>query len=92
MKLLIKSILPITVFVLASAAAVKINELKNIAAKDVLIIGWIHSPDSSHCLAREVDCSTINNAQICTVDIDNKQVYGKSSNGQCNILLYKINH
>jgi len=91
MNTIVKMILPAAVFVLASAGAVGTKAEKVNASKKALTTEWIQINDSpSNCQARQVECTTDFNINVCTADTDNKQVYRKDGAGQCNILLYKV--
>lgn len=90
MKLLVKMILPVAAFALASAGAVNTKADKDAAASKVSTIEWIQNPDQDHCLQRTVDCTTQNTGSLCMADSDTNQVFRKNAAGKCNVTLYKI--
>jgi hypothetical protein len=94
MKTIVKVILPVLAFTLASAAAVSTNEKKVAEAKKpVAIFGYIQNPSAASCLQVSVDCSTTNTNQICmSSETIPRQVWLKNAANACNVTLYKVIH
>lgn len=94
MKTIVKVILPVLAFTLASATAVSTNEAKiKESKKTVLIIGFIQNPSPSNCLSVAVDCAVIHSGQICmSSKTTPRQVWLKNEANACVVSLYKVVH
>lgn len=92
MKTIVKVILPVLAFTLASAAAVSTHESKiKESKKDVLLLGYIQNPSESNCEPVEVDCSTEITTQACmTAEATPRHVFEKDESNACNVSLYRI--
>lgn len=90
MKNVIKVILPVLAFTLASAGAVSTNEAKIAASKKtVLISGFIQNPSPASCLPVTVDCATTG-SQACMSNEDTpRRVWLKNAANACSVNLYK---
>ncbi len=94
MKTIVKVILPVLAFTLASAAAVSTNEAKvKEAKKSVAIFGFIQNPSPSNCLEVSVDCTPVNTGQTCmSSEAIPRQVWKKNASNACSVNLYKVLH
>ncbi|PRZ19564.1 DUF6520 family protein [Flavobacterium granuli] len=93
MKTIVKVILPVLAFTLASAAAVSTNEAKiKESKKTVLIQGYIQNPSAQNCdPVDEVDCVTTASTQACmTIEAIPKRVFDKDESNACNVSLYRV--
>jgi hypothetical protein len=92
MKTIVKVILPVLAFTLASAAAVSTNEAKiKESKKTVLITGFIQNPSPSNCLSVQVNCTTVNTGQACmSSEATPRQVWQKDEANACVDNLYKV--
>ncbi len=92
MKTIVKVILPVLAFTLASAAAVSTNETKiKELKKTALIQGYIQNPSAQNCDPVEVDCVTTATTQACmTSEAIPKQVFDKDESNACNVSLYRV--
>jgi hypothetical protein len=94
MKTIVKVILPVLAFALASAGAVSTNEAKIKEAKNpVVITGFIQNPNPVNCLQVSVDCTTTNTQQACmSSEAIPRQVWLKNVANACNVNLYRVIH
>lgn len=93
MKNILKVIMPVLAFTLASAGAVSTNEAKIAdAKKTVLISGFIQNPSPSNCLPVTVDCSTTVGATCMSSEAIPRQVWLKNAANACSVNLYKVAH
>lgn len=94
MKTIVKMILPVAAFVLASAGAISTNAKTESKTAAPLINGWIQNPNANSCEARtNLDCSTTNSGSVCmSSDATPKQVFLKNAAGQCSSNLYRVIH
>ena len=94
MKTILKVILPVLAFTMASAAAVSTNEAKvTDAKKTVLITGFIQNPSPTNCLSVNVDCTEVNTGQTCmSSESTPRQVWKKNAANACSSNLYKVIH
>jgi hypothetical protein len=92
MNTIVKMILPVAVFALASAGAVSTQPAKGEASK-ALITGYIQfNNNPQDCRPVQVDCTTFNTGQLCMDPSDTNQVYQKDEGLlECTVPLYKIN-
>ena len=92
MKTIVKVILPVLAFTLASAAAVSTNEAKiRESKKTVLITGFIQNPNQSNCLPASVDCTIVNTGEACmSNEATPRQVWKKNGANACADNLYKV--
>lgn len=92
MKTIVKVVLPMMAFTLASAAAFNTHESKIAEADNALVIeGFIQNPSPTNCLAVEVDCTTAVTGQICmSSEATPRQVWHKNSANACVVTLYKV--
>ena len=92
MKTIVKVILPVLVFTLASAAAVSTHESKiKDSKKTVLITAYIQNPSPQNCESVQVNCSTVNTQQACmTSEATPRQAFDKDEANACNVNLYKV--
>lgn len=91
MKNILKVILPVLAFTLASAGAVSTNNAKvKDAKKTVAIIGYIQNPSIANCLQVTVDCTTATTAQFCmSSEVTPRRVWHKNAANACNVTLFK---
>lgn len=90
MNTIVKMILPAAVFVLASAGAISTKSEKESDAKKALTTEYIQIAGSpSNCDDVQVNCTPVNNGNLCMDENDENQVFRKNAAGQCNIQLYK---
>ena len=92
MKNILKVILPVLAFTLASAGAVSTNnaKVKN-AKKTVAIIGFIQNPTAASCLQFSVDCTTTNTGQNCmSSEATPRRVWNKNAANACSVNLFKV--
>lgn len=90
MKNVIKVILPVLAFTLASTGAVSTNEAKIAEAKKpVAIIGFIQNPSPASCLQVSVDCVTTGNQACMSNETIPRQVWLKNAANACSVNLYK---
>lgn len=92
MKNILKVILPVLAFTLASAGAVSTNnaKVKN-AKKTVAIIGFIQNPTAASCLQVSVDCTTTNTGQNCmSSEATPRRVWNKNAANACSVNLFKV--
>jgi len=94
MKTILKVMLPILVFTLASAGAVSNNKAKiNESKKPLVITGFIQNPSPASCLEVAVDCTTTNTGQTCmSSEVIPRQVWLKNAANACSVNLYKVIH
>jgi hypothetical protein len=93
MKTILKVILPILAFTLASAAAVSTNEAKvKDSKKTTAILGYIQNTSPFDCDEITVDCVTTNTPHACmTTEPSPRQVWLKDLEGNaCNVPLYRV--
>lgn len=92
MKTIVKVILPVLAFTLASAAAVSTNEAKiKESKKTVSISGYIQNPSSEDCLQVNVDCTPVNTGQLCmSSEATPRQVFDKNEGNACSVNLFKV--
>lgn len=89
MKTILKMVLPVAAFALASAGAVSTTGSSTVADGTVLIDGWVHNPDVNNCSERiNLNCRTTSGTPVC-MSTDGKQVFLKNGAGQCSVTLYK---
>jgi hypothetical protein len=93
MKTILKVILPVLAFTLASAAAVSTNDTKIKESKKVVsIIGYLQNPSEHDCDPVSVECTTVNTGPACmTATLPSVQAFAKDASGDCNENLYRIN-
>lgn len=93
MKTILKVILPVLAFTLASAGAVSTNEAKIAESKKtVLISGFIQNPSPANCLPVTVDCGQTIGATCMTSEAIPRQVWLKNAANACSVNLYKVAH
>ena len=93
MKNILKVILPVLAFTLASAGAVSTNNAKiTEAKKTVLISGFIQNPSPSNCLPVTVDCATTGSQACMSSEAIPRQVWLKNSANACTVNLFKTAH
>lgn len=94
MKTVIKVMLPVVAFALASAGAVSTNKAKvDEAKKPLLLNGFIQNPSPTNCLEVSVDCTPVNTGQTCmSSEAIPRQVWKKNAANACNLNLYKVIH
>lgn len=92
MKNIVKVILPVLAFTLASAAAVSTNDAKvKEAKKTVAIIGYIQNPSAANCLQVTVDCTTTNTGENCmSSEATPRRVWHKNAANACSVNLFKV--
>jgi hypothetical protein len=92
MKTIVKVILPVLAFTLASATAVSTNEAKiKESKKTVLITGFIQNPNPANCLSVSVNCTTVNTGQTCmSSEAIPRQVWKKNAANACVDNLFKV--
>ena len=92
MKTILKVILPVMAFTLASAAAVSTHATKVEEAKNpVVITGFIQNPTENNCQSVDVNCTTTNTGQDCmTTTFPTRRVWLKDEQNACNLNLYKV--
>lgn len=92
MKTIVKVILPILAFTLASAAAVSTNETKaKDSKKTTAIIGFIQKTSPFDCDEVTVDCTTTNTNHACmSEELTPRQVWLKDTGNACNVPLYRV--
>ncbi|MFY7935756.1 MAG: DUF6520 family protein [Flavobacterium sp.] len=92
MKTILKVILPVLAFTLASAGAVSTNDAKvKDAKKTVAIIGYIQNPTAASCLQVSVDCTTNNTGQNCmSSETPARRVWHKNAANACSVNLFKV--
>lgn len=91
MKTVVKMMLPVALFALASAGAIGTKAAKGNNSQKLLTNEWIQSPNASNCLQRTVDCTPVNTGIICMDEQQEHQVFRKNAAGQCSVTLYKKN-
>ena len=90
MKTILKVILPVLAFTLASAGAVSTNEAKIAESKKtVLISGFIQNPSPSNCLPVSVDCTTAVGPACMSNETIPRRVWLKNGANACSVNLYK---
>jgi len=90
MKAILKMVLPVAAFALASAGAVSTTGSSTPADGTVLINGWVHNPDANNCSERlNLNCRTTSGTPVC-MSSDAKQVFIKNGAGQCSVQLYRV--
>jgi hypothetical protein len=90
MKTIVKMILPVAVFVLASAGAISTKAEKENASKKALTTEWVRiSGSPTNCDDVQVNCTQNITAQLCMDENNENQVFRKNAAGQCSIQLYK---
>ena len=87
MKTVVKMILPVAAFMLASAGAVSTNKADDGNSSKLVMTGYLHKP-SIPCDAIEVNCQVQNNGQAC--EAGGQNVYRLTSPGFCPNLLWKV--
>lgn len=93
MKNVIKVIMPVLAFTLASAGAISTNEAKvKEAKKPVAIIGFIQNPSPASCLQVSVDCSVSGSQACMSNETTPRQVWLKNAANACSVNLYKVSH
>lgn len=93
MKNILKVILPVLAFTLASAGAVSTNDAKiKESKKTFLISGFIQNPSPSNCLAVSVDCTQTVGAACMSSEATPRQVWLKNAANACSVNLYKVAH
>lgn len=92
MKTIVKVILPVLAFTLASAAAVSTNEAKvKDSKKTTAILGYIQNTSPFDCDPVNVDCSTTATPHACmTEEITPRNVWLKDEGNACNVPLYRV--
>lgn len=92
MKTIVKVILPVLAFTLASAAAVSTNEAKvKDSKKTTAILGYIHKTSPFDCEEVAVDCTTTNTLHACmSEEITPRQVWLKDEGNACNVELFRV--
>lgn len=92
MKTILKVILPVLAFTLASAAAVSTNEVKvKDSKKTTAILGYIQNTSPFDCDEITVDCTSINSQHVCmSEEITPRQVWLKDEGNACNVPLYRV--
>lgn len=92
MKNVLKVILPVLAFTLASAGAVSTNDAKvKEAKKTVLITGFIQNPSPASCQSISVNCTINNTGQDCmTTELTPRRVWHKNVANACSVNLYKV--
>lgn len=92
MKTIVKVILPVLAFTLASAAAVSTNEAKiKESKKTVFFSGYIQNPTPKDCLPISVNCTTVNTGQACmSNETTPRQVWDKNDANACSVNLFKV--
>jgi hypothetical protein len=90
MKTIVKVMLPMVAFALASAGAVSTNVAKDNVTSKPVITGFIQNGSITNCPSRSVDCSTVNTGFACmSSDATPKTVWLKNGLNQCIIDLYR---
>ncbi len=93
MKTILKVILPVLAFTLASAGAVSTNEAKIAESKKtVLISGFIQNPSPTNCLPVTVDCTLAVGPACMSNEAIPRQVWLKNAVNACTVNLYKPAH
>lgn len=92
MKTIVKLILPVLAFMLASAAAVSSNDVKIAESKKPVITAFVQNPNPFSCEQVTVNCSTVNSGVACmTSELVPRQAWLKTEDTHaCNVDLYKI--
>jgi hypothetical protein len=91
MKTILKVIMPVLAFTLASAGAVSTNNAKIAdSKKTVLISGFIQNPSPAECLPVSVDCTLTVGAACMSSEVVPRHVWLKNGANACNINLYKV--
>lgn len=92
MKTILKVILPVLAFTLASAAAVSTHATKVEDAKNpVVIAGFIQNPTEHQCLSVSIDCTTDNTGFAClSSELTPRPVWLKDGMDKCNVTLYRF--
>jgi hypothetical protein len=92
MKTIVKVILPVLAFTLASAAAVSTNDTKIKESKKVVsILGYVQNPSAQNCEPVEVDCTIENVGPAClTSEATPRQAFAKDESNACNVTLHRI--
>lgn len=92
MKNIVKVMLPILAFTLASAGAVSTNNTKaEEAKKPVAIIGFIQNPTAASCLQVSVNCTTTNTGQNCmSSEATPRRVWQRNAANACTVNLFKV--
>ncbi|MBM6499676.1 MULTISPECIES: DUF6520 family protein [Flavobacterium] len=92
MKTILKVILPVLAFTLASAGAVSSKNAKvKEAKKTVSIIGFIQNPSIANCLQVTVDCTPTTTIQNCmSSEATPRRVWHKNAANACSVNLYKV--
>lgn len=87
MKTIVKAMLPMVAFALASAGAVSTNVEKTNVSGNRVITGYVQNSSVTDCSARSVDCSTVNTGFACMSS--GQQVWLKNNLSQCIVDLYR---
>ena len=90
MKTIVKLVLPVAAFMLASAGAVGTHVSAKDSAGMPLMTGYVHNPTSSNCLVVEVDCQIPSTGILCKAFTPERQVYSKNSLGKCEVPIWKV--
>lgn len=92
MKNVVKVILPVLAFTMASAGAVSTNDAKvKEANKTAVIIGYIQNPTPANCLQVSVDCTITNTGQNCmSSEATPRRVWLKNAANACSVNLFKV--
>jgi hydrogenase maturation factor len=92
MKTIVKVILPVLAFTLASAAAISTNETKTKdSKKTTAIVGFIQKTSPYDCEEVTIDCTTTNTLHACMSEESiPRQVWLKDEGNACNVPLYRI--
>lgn len=92
MKNIVKVILPVLAFTMASAGAISTNQTKVTESKSpVAIIGFIQNPTAANCLQVSVDCTPTNTGQNCmSSEATPRRVWQKNGANACSVNLYKV--
>jgi hypothetical protein len=87
MKTIVKVMLPMVAFALASAGAVSTKEAKEGTTAKPIITGYIQGTSITDCSPVSVDCSTVNSGFACMSST--KKVWLKNGLNQCIVDLYR---
>ena len=91
MKNVLKVILPVLAFTLASAGAVATKEAKATKSNSAAITAFVQNPSSANCLEVTVNCSEIFSNQACMTGTPSKRAWLKDEQShECDVTLYRI--
>jgi hypothetical protein len=92
MKNILKVILPVVAFTMASAGAISTNQTKVAESKSpTAIIGFIQNPTAANCLQVSVDCTLENTGQNCmSSEATPRRVWQKNGANACSVNLFKV--